>query len=198
MFEWGSVPVWVGTVFTCISVAIAVATYWRATADKQRDQAARVGSWVTDTAEEWAETPHESGNYEGWVVVRLFIANRSDAPIYDIRIRWRKPEDADDPLPRDRRFEELKESELGPGVTAYKPLILRLRKAPGPEVTRVLLGEPLLKEFAVPEIHFTDALGRTWIRTSSRKLRRTSRWGNTRMTSIGIPVEQGGAIIPYH
>src|SRR4051812_44369915 len=107
MVDWGSVPVWVGTVVACISVAIAVATYVRATFDKERDQAARVGAWVVDTAEAWGESPEGSGHYEGWVEVRLFVANRSDAPIYDVAVRWQRPEGAED-----HRFDKLSEPEL--------------------------------------------------------------------------------------
>ena len=197
MADWGSVPLWVGTVFTCVSVAVAVATYLRATFDKERDQAAKVGAWVIGGAEEWAEYPEGSGHYEGKVDVRIYIANRSDAPIYDIALKWRMPEDRGEPVPKDRRFEEIKQPELAPGITAYKPLTLPLVKDTDPAEVTALLGQPLWTKFAVPEIKFTDALGRTWVRTSERRIRRARRWEDPRDTYLAIPVERGPSPVPY-
>ncbi|WP_162564435.1 MULTISPECIES: hypothetical protein [Microbacterium] len=197
MDAWGSVPVWIGTIFTCVSVAVALATFLRANYDRERRQAALVGSWVTSTGESWSEHPAGSGNYIGWVEIRIVVANRSDAPVYDLEISWRKPEEWFEPLPEDQRYERVNHAELAPGATGYRTLTLQLNKETDPSTTTVRLGEPLIKKLAPPEMWFTDAVGRRWVRTRERRIRRARRRKQT-ATHISIPVEREAIPIRYH
>src|SRR5664279_5351038 len=108
--DWGSFPVWVGTLIAGTSALVGVFTYRRSVADKERDQASRVASWFSVESTELTRDNNNPQHYHAVVTVALHVVNRSDAPIYSVRVTWEPPEIRDSDIPgqsRDRNAAEL-------------------------------------------------------------------------------------------
>ncbi len=168
--DWGSVPVWVGTLVASFSVALAASTYRRNLRDKERDQASRVSSWMSEELEpdvtvQPSEDIEERAQGRDVVRVRLYgrllVANRSEAPAYDVEVTA-------------GLGETLKLAELPPGAVAEGRVLVGKsdRKATINDRDMVTLVGGHSVELRVPDLSFTDALGRRWQRRGDRKLRR--------------------------
>ncbi len=168
--DWGSVPVWVGTLVASFSVALAAATYRRNVHDKERDQASRVSSWMSEELEpdvivEPSEDIEERAQGRDVVRVRLYgrllVANRSEAPAYDIEVTAGVGQ-------------ALKLAQLPPGAVAEGRVLVgesdRRASINDRDMVTFVGGHPV--ELGVPDLSFTDALGRRWRRRGDRKLRR--------------------------
>jgi hypothetical protein len=67
--DWGSVPAWVGSVLTGVSLLIAATAYRRSVNEKTREQAGEVSAWFDSTADNGSA---------------ICIRNGSGAAIYEV------------------------------------------------------------------------------------------------------------------
>jgi len=159
--DWGSVPTWVGTIVTSTSVAIAALSYRRSVADKEREQARHVASWVGLVEE------------DGKLRRILRITNGSEAPVYELTA-W-SPDSV-----------EIRLTELPPKATTTADLGLVNDRRPSRdpqasivsarirfwfmEVEGTAVSETMSQEPA-PELEFRDAVGRWWHRSADGRLK---------------------------
>ncbi len=155
--DWGTVPLWVGTLIASFSAVVAAATYRRNVLDQERDQASRVSSWVsseeltTDVSvipsEDTERGPKDAMHVR--LYGKLLVANRSQAPAYDIEVRA-------------GAGEALKLAELPPDAVAEGRVLVgeRVWRASINDGDTVTLMGDYPVELTVPDLSFTDALAR--------------------------------------
>jgi hypothetical protein len=175
--DWGSVPVWVATSITSISAALAVGSYRRSLYDKEREQASKVSCWVS-TRPNVNAAEERPGEFmlSTWMVIN--VANRSEAPIFDLDITG---------------FDEkLQSTEMPPGATGFCTVPVAVRQV-RTSLASFDFEEQQLIAFATPTLTFTDALGRRWRRQGAR-LRRVRKNSQQIGGTIRFTKEEGGAI----
>ena len=152
---------WVAAVITSASVMLAALSYRRSVLDKERDQASKVSAWSSAPDEPKDKYYRTDGAGNVYIVaplpVVLYIANRSEGPVYDVDLRIRSGG-------------PWKLAELPPGVTATVTVPVEFHdrvQAAGSIPSRTSIPYELDK----PVLAFTDALGRRWRRTEDRQLR---------------------------
>src|SRR4051812_8868584 len=89
--DWGTVPTWVGTLFTSASVTLAAISYLRSVLDRERDQAASVSAWLSAPEQTGPVTYRKGKDGKLRIVAPLpvvgHVANRSDNPVFDIDLK---------------------------------------------------------------------------------------------------------------
>lgn len=158
--DWGSVPVWIGTVTASVSAVLAAVSYRRSVQDQQRGQASRVAAWISDVGDPRLQMVRD-GEVAVVASVHVRVANRSDAPIYNVALHlpWHPT--------------RLTLSELPAGAVARARVLAgedrpQWRVAPGQ--TLDVQPPPQMFEVGEPDLVFTDALGRSWQRTADHRL----------------------------
>jgi hypothetical protein len=172
----GSVPVWIGTLIGGTTAMVAVFNYRRSVADKEREQASRVASWISVDTKNLARDTVGVDQYLLSVRAVLHVVNRSDAPIYDLHVRCRRPEDlskAFDPKAPSPNWDELVAAELPASLEGRGDLPWEFHKDVDPEEMEIEKGKDPNVEVPDPVLTFTDALGRRWKRTGTRPVRRS-------------------------
>ena len=163
--DWGSVPVWVATLVTSTSVALAVASYRRNLYDKERQQASQVSCW---TVEQMTVSIMQLSKGPRLVNISIGfrVANRSDAPVYDLEVS----------PPPGYSGETLRGIELPPGVTAIGKMYPRKKFRSKISADEAQIGIRSVTE--TPTLTFTDALGRRWYKHENhlRRVRRKTRF----------------------
>ncbi|WP_338836329.1 hypothetical protein [Gordonia polyisoprenivorans] len=180
--DLGTVPAWVsatGTVATFVGVVVAVSTYWRQRRSEVEDQACQVRLLRVT----YPMGPKYKGKFTRWV----HIENRSDGPVYDLRIEAFRAEVEDDRggvWLRPIDFVELGDQVLALGALAWNP-----RLGPG-ELWKVQFAEDedqkrhRIRTVAAIQLVVTDAKGRVWLVSDNfepEKIRRRSRSRNRRL-----------------
>ena len=159
--DLGSVPDWIGSVLTGGSVFIAALAYRRSVLDRERRQASQIGAWLAFS--------DESGN--GHPVAR--VNNSSDAPVYEVTVRFAGLADLTVPeliagsivtleLPDSAR--KFIHTESRSGSVGLKLLLF--------EVESSRVEEKIVLEEGSAEIQFRDAVGRWWKRDDTGRLSR--------------------------
>jgi hypothetical protein len=166
--EWGSVPIWIGTIVASTSALLAVVSYRRSVRDKEREQASKVSAWATL---EGISLDIREGNVASMPFeyqTTIYIANRSDGPIYDVEVTH-------------PYLSQLSASEIPPGKTGTAKA-----RFTDPTMTNVTwtqrpggadgedeydVSVEVRGRWTQPAVIFTDALGRRWERTPDRRLR---------------------------
>jgi hypothetical protein len=159
--DWGSVPTWVGTVFTSTSVLLAALSYRRSILDRERDQASKVSAWLSAPEHTDANFLRKDAQGRSYIVAPLpvvaHVANRSDHPIFDVDLKVK------------HRAWTL--DELPPGRTATVSIPVEFRDHV-PEGASLPTRSTIVYELDRPLLTFTDALGRRWRRSEDRRLER--------------------------
>ena len=170
--DWGSVPVWVGTLVTSTSAAVAVVSYRRNLYDREREQASKVSCWaVVKTILRVQVSTKE--HYSADIVIDAKAVNRSDASVYDLEVS----------PPPGSSGKTLRGIELPPGITATGEMQLRITATPkiSSDEDQIdmnsLIDVRIPTEIQLPTLTFTDALGRRWRKRGSRvrRVRRRTR-----------------------
>jgi hypothetical protein len=186
--DWGSVPAWLGLVIGATTAIVAVVNYRRSLADKQREQASRVTSWISVERISVERTSDPDGTvgldqYSIRADPVLHLVNRSDAPIYHLHVRWKKPEDLSKPFDKNAPssiWGGLEAPELPAGLEgrAYlKQWVFHKELRPGAEVDE---SQDATVESSYPVLTFTDALGRRWKRIGAGPVKGWQTWLNPR------------------
>jgi hypothetical protein len=147
--DWGSVPVWIATLVTSTSAALAVASYRGNLHDKEREQASKVSCRTVKQAISMI-TESLEGLYLINISISFRVVNRSDAPVYDLEVS----------APPGYSGETLKGIELPPGVTATGNM--HLQKKLGSKISPDEAQINVCSVIETPILTFTDALGRRW------------------------------------
>jgi hypothetical protein len=171
--DWGSVPVWVATLVTSTSAAVAVISYRRNLYDKEREQASKVSCWVEGGVIFKVTQSHEE-IYSATVSVDIKVANRSDSPVYDLEVTL------------GRSGKTLYGTELPAGVTGTGKMLL-----PDIHLSKISPGVDQVEArvtIETPTLTFTDALGRRWCKCKGRVRRaRPKTQLDATLTAAGSP-----------
>lgn len=182
--DWGSVPLWVATLAGSVSAVVAADSYRRSVRDKEREQASRVSSWISQVGsfrqEGLRATPYTPPKI---LLVTVRVANRSDAPIYDVHVTlsWHPT--------------VLTIAEIPAGEVAVAMVEMDLSEHPGRlerlGVEWFDITFDWIATLDEPEVRFTDALGRRWSRGSDHRLHASRASGSEVKASLGFSIFSG-------
>lgn len=176
--DWGSVPGWIGSLITSGSLVVATATYRKSVRDQRAEQALKVVTWSVEGADDSRTR-------------RVFLANRSNHAIYNVRFT---PFDSEDmffdvfepgqdfyelPLPDASRLEANSQFSTNMVAVPFVPI-------------KVALSRQQRRQEPYPYLEFVDASGRGWTRDGKGQLGKRSLHGPPRsrllMTIAGVPL----------
>jgi hypothetical protein len=159
--DWGDVPTWLGALGTLLAFAIALVIYAQSLGDRRRDAARRVSGWAPNGMQiipAGVEAPGQEyftrigeaplTTADDRCTVTIWIRNRGDELISDIRATLVNPDDGSD-----WGVEEQRWLEIGPGQQMQRTVLYKDTGARGwPQV----------------RLEFTDAADRRWTRRGGR------------------------------
>jgi len=155
--DWGSVPVWVATVVTSTSAVLAVVSYRRSLYDKAREQASKVSCRISqEINEKVIETAPKK--FTALFSVLVQVANRSDAPIYDLEVTIPG-------IGMPLKNVEMPAGAIGTGTILISKRQFDLSSDSGQFEFKFEFD---ISGIAPPVLTFTDALGRRWRRDRGR------------------------------
>jgi hypothetical protein len=157
--DWGNVPAWIGSTLTSGSLLIAATSYRRSVKDKEYDQASKIASWITTSAEPDETKP------------RLHVRNSSDGPIFETVVRVLDLPHVNIPElpPQTTSVHDLPESPTVARFFESNPTLTIEQEVVGVSMSVTLNREQVLASLR-PSIQFRDAVGRRWKRGSDGKL----------------------------
>jgi hypothetical protein len=158
----------ISSVGTVVALAISLAALRQGRRDRRelRERALRKQATMVTVWSDWNETsPHAT--FEAPAIPALFVANTSEAAIYQVFVDYYDPHNGD----RVR----VDVGHVPPGATRHRDLLLTPPEDPGWDPSSLM-----------PRLYFRDAEGRNWMRDLLGRLRHDPGPGND-----GFALERG-------
>ena len=156
--SWAMVPVWIGTLTAAVSAIVAALSYRRSVLNAERAQASRVSVWLSDEVKR--RLLHREGGTKLELRTTIFVANRSEAPVYDVvaTVYRQHP-----------YIDVLSIREIPGGAVAEADVVMEFGEATVSEKESWRGDDRVFKpEIRQPTVEFTDALGRRWRRDGDK------------------------------